>query len=167
MPYFHTVFVKIYYYKMKAKTLQLQHLDKKMAMWAVVQNGVHPPAGWLRAIRTTIGMSMEQLGRKLSVTKQSVADIERREKDESITLRSLREAAEALDMQLVYGLVPKDGSLNALIERKATELATKIVLRASNTMKLEDQGNTKERIHKAIQERTAIIMQEMPKVLWD
>jgi len=136
-------------------------------MLATVQKSGNPPAGWLKAIRTSLGMSMEQLGRKLSVTKQSVADIERREKDESITLRSLHEAAEALDMQLVYGLVPKDGSLHALIERKATELATKIVLRVSNTMKLEDQENTKERIRKAIEERTAIIVQEMPKVLWD
>jgi len=34
-------------------------------------------------------------------------------------VKSLRETANALDMQLVYGLVPKDGSLDALIDRKA------------------------------------------------
>ena len=70
-------------------------------------------------------------------------------------------------MQLVYGFVPNDGSLDALIEKKAMELAKKIVLRTSNTMKLEDQENSKQRIQKAIQERATIIKNEMPKILWD
>jgi predicted DNA-binding mobile mystery protein A len=96
-----------------------------------------------------------------------VQDIERREKDGSVTIKALREAARALDMQLVYGFVPNDGSLELLIERKAKELATQIVMRTNNTMKLEDQENTKQRIEKAIQERTTIIKTEMPKTLWD
>ena len=66
------------------------------------------------------------------------------------TIKSLREIAHALDMQLVYGFVPNDGSLDALIEKRATELATKIVLRTNNTMKLEDQGNTNERIKRPL-----------------
>jgi predicted DNA-binding mobile mystery protein A len=112
-------------------------------------------------------MSLQQLGNRLSITKQSVMDTERREKEGSITLRALRETARALDMQLIYGLVPNDGSLEALIDRKARELALQIVLRTSNTMKLEDQENTKQRIEKAIQERAVAIKNEMPKILWD
>jgi len=54
-----------------------------------------------------------------------------------------------------------------LIERRATELAAKIVLRTSNTMTLEDQGNSKYRIKKAIKERAEEIKNEMPKILWD
>jgi len=54
-----------------------------------------------------------------------------------------------------------------LIERKATELATQIVARASNTMKLEGQENSEKRIEKAIKERAAAIKNEMPKILWD
>jgi hypothetical protein len=70
-------------------------------------------------------------------------------------------------MHLVYGFVPKDGSLDALIDRKARELATQIVLRTSQTMKLEDQENTPERIKKAIEERANAIKAEMPKMLWN
>jgi len=62
---------------------------------------------------------------------------------------------------------PKDGSLDALIDRKARELATKIVLRTSNTMRLEDQENSRERIQKAIEERTEALKNEMPRSLWD
>jgi predicted DNA-binding mobile mystery protein A len=126
-----------------------------------------PPTGWIKAIRTAIGMSMQQLGNKLSISKQGILDIEKREKDGAITIKSLREIARALDMQLVYGFVPNDGSLDALIEKRANELATKIVLRTSTTMKLEDQGNTNKRIEKAIKERAEEIKNEMPKILWD
>jgi predicted DNA-binding mobile mystery protein A len=152
---------------MGKKSLQIQQLNTKMLAYASLQKVAPPPTGWIKAIRNAIGMSMLQLGNRLSITKQSVQDIERREKDGSITIKALRAAARALDMQLVYGFVPNDGSLELLIERKAKELATQIVMRTNNTMKLEDQENTKQRIEKAIQERTTIIKTEMPKTLWD
>ncbi|MDD2792357.1 MAG: mobile mystery protein A [Sediminibacterium sp.] len=152
---------------MGKKSLQLQQLNSKMLGFASLKQVASPPTGWIKAIRTAIGMSMQQLGNKLNVTKQGVMDIERREKEGSITIKSLREIALAMDMQLVYGFVPNDGSLDALIEKRATELATQIVMRTANTMKLEDQVNSKKRIEEAIKERAATIQNEMPKILWD
>lgn len=152
---------------MGKKSLEIQQLNSKMLAFASLQKVAAPPTGWIKAARTTIGMSLQQLGNRLSITKQSVMDTERREKEGSITLRALRETARALDMQLIYGLVPNDGSLEALIDRKARELALQMVLRTSKTMKLEDQENTKQRIEKAIQERAVAIKNEMPKILWD
>ena len=152
---------------MGKKSLQLQQLNSKMLGFASLKRVAMPPTGWIKAIRTAIGMSMQQLGTKLNVSKQGVMDIEKREKEGSITIKSLREIARAMDMQLVYGFVPNDGSLDALIEKRATELATQIVLRTANTMKLEDQANSKKRIETAIRERAAAIKNETPKILWD
>lgn len=152
---------------MGRKALQFQQLNNKMLLFASLQKVASPPTGWLKALRLALGMSSQQVATKLSVTRQGVQDMERREKDGSITIKALREVANALDMQLVYGFVPKDGSLDALVERKAKELARQIVLRTSNTMKLEDQENSQERIEKAIEERAAAIKTEMPKSLWD
>lgn len=152
---------------MGKKSLQIQQLNNKMLAYKSLHKVAPPPTGWIKAIRTAIGMSMQQLGNRLSITKQSAQEIEQREKDGSITIKSLREAAKALDMQLVYGFVPVDGSLEELIDRKAKELAKQIVLRTSNTMKLEDQENTKQRIEKAIEERAIAIKNDMPKTLWD
>jgi predicted DNA-binding mobile mystery protein A len=149
------------------KSLQIQQLNGKMLAFSSLQKVVPPPTGWIKAIRNALGMSMLQLGNRLSITKQSVQDMESREKDGSISIKALREAARALDMQLVYGFVPNDGSLEALIDRKAKELATQIVMRTNNSMKLEDQENSKQRIEKAIQERALAIKTEMPKTLWD
>jgi predicted DNA-binding mobile mystery protein A len=152
---------------MAKKSLQLQQLNSKMLSFAALKQVAMPPTGWIKAIRTGIGMSMQQLGNKLNVSKQGVMDIEKREKDGSITIKSLREIASAMDMQLVYGFVPNQGSLDALIEKRAKDLATLIVLRTANTMKLEDQANSKKRIEAAIKERATAIQNEMPKILWD
>ena len=152
---------------MGKKALMLQQLNSKMLSFAFLQKIASPPTGWVKAIRVALGMSSQQLGEKLSITRQGVQDIEKREKEGSVTIKSLREVAQALDMKLVYGFVPVDGSLDALIERKAKQLAKQIVLRTSNTMKLEDQENSMQRIEKAIEERTVAIKNEMPKALWD
>lgn len=152
---------------MAKKFLQLQQLNSKMLGFASLKQVAMPPTGWVKAIRTALGMSMQQLGNKLNVSKQGVMDMEKREKDGNITIKSLREIARAMNMQLVYGFVPNDGSLDALIEKRATELATQIVMRTANTMKLEDQANSQRRIKAAIKERAAAIKNEMPKMLWD
>jgi predicted DNA-binding mobile mystery protein A len=152
---------------MGKKTLQLQQLNNKMLRLASLKDEVVPSTGWIKAIRTSIGMSMQQLGNKLNISKQGVLDIERREKDGSISIKSLREVAHVMDMKLVYGFIPLDGTLDALIEKKAKELAKQIVMRTAHTMQLEDQANSNERIEAAIRERTAAIQIEMPKILWD
>ena len=152
---------------MGKKSLQLQQLNSKMLGFASLKQLAMPPTGWIKAIRTAIGMSMQQLGNKLNVSKQGVMDFEKREKDGSITIKSLREIARVMDMQLVYGFVPNDGSLDELVEKRATELATQIVMRTANTMKLEDQANSKKRLETAIRERAIAIKNEMPKILWD
>ena len=152
---------------MNNRKIQIEQLEKKMKIYTSTQEVAKPPTGWLKAIRLALGMTLQQLANKLNITKQSVMEVERREQEGSITIKTLRETAKALDMELVYGLVPKDGTLDNLIERKAKELAYKIVSRTSNTMKLEDQENSKERIEKAINERVASLKHELPKMLWD
>jgi len=152
---------------MKKNKLQLEQLESKIKVYVPITKVAVPPTGWIKAVRLGLGMTLQQLANRISISKQSVLEMEQREKDGSISLKLLRDSARALDMELVYGFVPKDGSLDALIERKARELAFKIVNRTSNTMKLEDQENSESRIKKAIDERTALLKNEMPKILWD
>jgi len=152
---------------MNSKRLQIDQLEAKIKAFSMASKTPVPPTGWVKAIRMALGMSLQQLANKLSITKQSVQAIEQREQEGSITIKLLREVARALDMKLIYGFHPNDGSLESLIEHRAHELATKIVARTANTMQLEDQANSKKRLKKAIEERTTILNQEMPKALWD
>ena len=80
---------------------------------------------------------------------------------------SLKDAANELDLKLVYGFVSKHGSIEKMIEERAKKLATEIVMRTNTTMTLEDQQNSMERIDKAIAQKTVEIKFEMPKYLWD
>jgi len=152
---------------MRNNKLQFQQLNEKMDQLNGMQHVIVPPIGWIKAIRNGIGMSMEQLGKKLSITKQGVMDIEKREMEGAITIKSMKEIAMAMDMQFVYGFIPNAGSLEQMIETRALEIASKIVERTSTTMKLEDQANSKERIENAIKERATEIINRTPKILWD
>lgn len=152
---------------MNKKKLQIDQLESRIKRFSYAHELPNPPTGWIRAIRLALGMSLQQLANKLTITKQSVQEMEKREKEGAVTLRSLRETAHALDMELVYGFVPKEGSLEKYIDKKARLLAREIVLRTSNTMKLEAQENTDQRLKKAIEERVIIIKRELPKALWD
>ncbi len=149
------------------KTLILNQLDAKIKKLNTESIAELPSIGWIKATRMALGMSQEQLGKKLQITRQSVQELEKREKEGTITLKTLKEVAKAMDIQLVYGFIPNQGSLEALIEKKANELATRIVMRTSNSMKLEDQQNSDKRLQKAIKERTRMLVNEMPKILWD
>ncbi|WP_149914159.1 mobile mystery protein A [Sphingobacterium cavernae] len=147
--------------------LQRKQLDEKFKAFSVLRNSPPPVGGWLKAIRTTLGMSLQQLGNKLGVTKQSIQSLEKREIEGNITINSLKETAHALDMKFVYVLLPKDGSLEQLIERKAAILAKEIVMRTTQTMALEDQENAQARLKDAIEERKKEIIESNPKILWD
>lgn len=149
------------------KALALEQLDKKMEKFDSVADIPIPPNGWINLIRTTLNMSLRQLGKRLNITSQSVKEIETREAEKKITLEKLNEVAEALDLKLVYGFIPKDESLEKMIENKSLALAKQIVLKTSHSMALEDQQNEPSRIEKAIKERALQIQNEMPKYLWD
>ena len=150
-----------------SKKLQIQQLDAGIRKIASLQNAPVLGVGWIKSIRTAIGMSLVQLANRLGVSKQNVLAIENREKEGTLSLKTLRDVAKAMDMKLVYGFVPTDSSLEALIDRKATEAATKIVMRTSASMKLEGQENNEQRIQKAIAERADELKRELSKVLWD
>jgi predicted DNA-binding mobile mystery protein A len=98
-----------------------------------------PPKGWIRAIRDALGMSAAQLGKRVGKRKQSVEDWEDAEADGSIQLRTLRQAAEALECRLVYALVPKT-SLTDAVHSRARKIALHDLNRVAHSMKLEAQG---------------------------
>ena len=147
--------------------LLIEQLDRKFEKLSIIDDLVTPSEGWVFSVRTALKMTLRQLGNKLNITAQSVKEIETREKNASITLKSLKDVGNALDMKLVYGFIPKEKTLEAMIEKRAYEIAEQIVYRTSNTMKLEDQENSIERIRHAIKDRAEKIKSEMPRYLWE
>lgn len=147
--------------------LLIDQLDQKMLVFKPVSKVPPPEKGWINTIRKALNMTLEQFSKKLGITKQGARAIEEREEHGSITINSLIEVGDALDLKFIYGFIPKDGSLDALITRHAEKLARKIILKTNQTMQLEDQGIDNESIRLAIAELTAELKREMHKSLWD
>jgi predicted DNA-binding mobile mystery protein A len=100
-----------------------------------------PPRGWLRAIRDALGLTTKQFARRLGVSQPRVVALERGEVDETVTLASLRRAAEAMDCQLVYAMVPKRPLVDMLRERAEVK-ADEQIAGVNHTMRLENQALT-------------------------
>lgn len=147
--------------------LLISQIDSKLDLYKPLVSVSVPEKGWIHTIRTAYKMSLRQLGVRLNITAPSADSIEKREKDKSITLKSLEEAGKALNLKFVYGFIPMEGSLEKSIEKRAKEMAIDIVQSTSHTMALENQENSKERLAKAIQEKTTELTDEMPRFLWD
>ena len=149
------------------RELIVDQLDNKIYKLKWYSTEAIPSEGWIKGIRIGLQMTLKQLGHRLGITTQGAKGIERRETEGALTLGKMNEIAKAMDMKFVYGFVPNSGSLKKLIEKQATELATKIVMQTSTYMALEDQKVSEQRIKKAIKERTEELMIQMPKHLWD
>lgn len=147
--------------------LLIEQLDQKLQPFLESRKVLVPERGWINTIRTTLNMTMAQLGTKLNITRQGVKRIEESEANGGITLNSLKDVANAMDLKLVYALVPKNGTIDDLIQIKAEKLAQKIVTRTNQNMKLEDQGIGDEKIAKTINELAQEIKREMRRSLWD
>ncbi|PWH82238.1 mobile mystery protein A [Brumimicrobium oceani] len=149
------------------KNLLVEQTDNKIAPFQKVKSVIVPETGWISVIRKSLNMTLAQLGEKLGISRQGVKHLEDSEAKGSISLNTLKDIGEAMDLKLVYGFVPKDGSIENLIERKARDLAAKIVLRTNHNMALEDQAIYGDKIGKNIEELAEEFKRELNKSLWD
>ena len=149
------------------RRLLIKQLDQKLKPFKGTDKVIVPEKGWINTIRTALNITLSQLGKKLNITRQGARGVELSEAKGTISIKALREVGKALDLKFVYGFVPIDGTFENLIQKKAKELAKKIVLRTHQNMALEKQGIDKDKINEAIKELAEDLKNEMKKSLWD
>lgn len=98
------------------RKLRIQQLNRALAPFLAAAQRPRPHKGWVRAIREAIGVSSGDLATRMRTSRQLALQQEKAESEDRITLKSLRALAHALDCDLVYALVPRGGSLQALFE---------------------------------------------------
>lgn len=141
---------------------QYQRLVDKEASHAVLRS---PPEGWLRTVRTALGMSGTQLAKKLGVTRARIPQIEQAELSGAATLKSMQAAAEAMGCRFVYAVLPA-GTVHDVIAAQAQKKAHALVRRASTHMALEDQALSKEKTAAEVERIAADLVREMPSDFW-
>lgn len=120
----------------RLKQIQLQNLDnhfKKMSFESKPKNG------WIKTIRQALSMPLAFVANKLNISEQSVNQLENNEAFETISLKSLRKLAEAIDCELHYAIIPRERSLQKIIKKRAEFKAKLIIKEVNKTMELEDQ----------------------------
>lgn len=125
-----------------------------------------PKEGWVRTIRTALGMSGSQLGKIMGLSRNRISVLERKETEGNITLNQLQELAEQLNCDLAYALVPRK-PIEDMIEDRATEIVTRILDTNSQHMFLEaqsiDEGSQK-RLFNQLKEQ---VIESGGRILWN
>lgn len=111
-------------------------------------------------------MSGRQLAARIHVETSRIPEMEKSEVQGGITLKSLRRAAEAMDCELVYALVPK-ATLDATLRMQAGKAARNKLDPIDHTMRLEEQGLSGEENSKQVSRMVEGWLEDPPRWLWD
>ncbi len=95
-----------------------RELEKEMRVFQIVGKTGRKKE-WLRAIRQASGVGVREVARRLGKSEPEVYRMEKAEKQGRIEMRTLQRGAWALGCELMYALVPKEGSLGDLAAAQA------------------------------------------------
>ncbi|MCB1561896.1 MAG: mobile mystery protein A [Xanthomonadales bacterium] len=135
---------------------------------ALSQTETPPAGGWIRRMRKALGMSGAALSKRLGGSRTQAANLERYERDDGISLRSLREVAEAMGCRLVYAIVPPPGStVEQLMSEQARRRARQQIAAAATHMALEQQSLSAANQQAEIERISRQLLQKLPRDFWD
>lgn len=125
-----------------------------------------PRKGWIRAIREALGMSQDQLARRMGLTRQAVALTEASELDHSTTLARLERAAQELGCELRYVLVP-EAPLESMIADQALRRAAKKLERINQSQALEASAISADSLSSTVADLAREMELNRAADLWD
>jgi predicted DNA-binding mobile mystery protein A len=143
-----------------------RQLDTKLLRFTRHAAGLRPRGGWIRTIRESLGMTLRQLSRRMGVKHSVVARAEQRERTGAISLEALRRAAEAMDCDLVYFFLPRQG-LQATVQAQAMRVAETLVGTVSHSMDLEAQLVDARERQRQVRDVAAELVRQAGSRIWD
>ena len=115
-----------------------RRMDERYSRLSPLSQMGCPNGGWIRAVRDALGMSGAELARRMGVSQQRIATLERGEMELTVQLNTLQRVADALDCELVYALVPRT-SLTEMVKAQARLKAVQHHSWVAHHSRLEDQ----------------------------
>lgn len=145
--------------------IKRRQLDVALDRWRTADLPQRPPSGWIKAIREGLGMTATHLAGRLGVSISTVTRLETSEADDTISLGTLRRAAEALECEVRYALVPKQ-SLEDTLKARALALALRQMTPISHSMALEAQATSAEAKEAQTLALVEALRSSSPRKLW-
>ena len=149
----------------KQAALARKQLERRLAPLRAMKLTA-PPRGWIKALRESLGMTARQLASRLGVGISRIPVIEEAEVTGSTTLKTMRQAAGAMNSAFVYAFVPIE-PLEDILRDRATQKARKDVARLDHTMRLENQALLKSDLAAEQQRSLDLILSGSLRGLWD
>lgn len=125
-----------------------------------------PPRGCIRAMRDALGMSAAQLAKRLDVSRAAMYKLEEREASRSIALKQLDRAADAMDCDVFYGIVPRN-TLEQSIRDQSRNKAETQLHKANVSMGLEAEGVKGKEFATAVSSSSSYTAALTDRYLWD
>jgi len=150
----------------QSRSLARKQLDQRLQTFAELKKTQPPMRGWIRAIRDALGMTGEQLARRMGVQRQRVTALEKGEIAGTATINSIKKAAEAMDCVFVYALVPRN-SLQASVEQQARKYAEKLHAAVQHSMVLEQQELTHDESQQGIEINAERFARQTVRDMWE
>ena len=146
-------------------SIRRRQIDRALSATGVRTLAI-PGGGWVRTIRNAIGMRVDQLSARTSISQPAITQFERAEAEGTISLNSLAKLAAALDCRLVYAFVPRT-SFDTMVRERAQLIAQKAVGAVAHSMALEDQSLLADAQLAMIDDLANDLIQKLPRELWD
>lgn len=151
----------------RMREMQLRQLNEQLEGSLKEKSEETMGGGWIRRIRKILGITLEQLADRIGVNHSTVHEYEQREEKGTITLKTLRKVADALQCDFVYAFVPRMGDFEDLRERQARLAAEKVVEGTSRSMELEDQAVTEVEKEEQIEDLKDEFLSNWDSSIWD
>ena len=146
--------------------IELRQLDDRVGKLREIRGVFQTRTGWIKTLRTALGMSGAQLGRRLGVSQPAVSQLEKAEMEGTISVENLRRAASALECDLLYALVPRH-SLQTTLVQQAHKAAAKMASRVSHSMDLEQQLVSDNETASQVQDLANELVANRSRLIWD
>jgi predicted DNA-binding mobile mystery protein A len=150
---------------MKTQQLRIKQLDQQFASWQKAKKFFQPKDGWIRTIRSSLGMTAKQFAERLRVSRSRVVAIESHEKKYTLTMKTLSMTADALGCDLIYAFIPRK-SLQKMIDEQAERIAVLQIKNIAHNMLLENQSLSKKQNLEQIEEQKRMLLSRSFKKLW-
>ena len=149
---------------MKTKKLIRLQLNKQFDEIRHILRFDRPLSGWIKALRSALGMTSAQLAKRMKISQARVSSIESGEIEGTLTLNKLKEAAKALNCKFVYFLIPEN-SLDEILKTQAIKAVIENNKNVAHSMGLENQSVEKEQ--EFIEAEAEFLISEESNKIWE